>query len=48
MQMVNDLLAGQFFFRNRRASIINAGTINTKKPGTNRSGEFFSRQKVLD
>ena len=48
MQMVNDLLTGQFFFRNRRAFIINAGTINTKKPGTNRSGEFFSRQKVLD
>ena len=48
MQMVNDLLAGQFFFRNRRAFIINAGTINTEKPGTNRSGEFFSRQKVLD
>src|SRR5699024_11678497 len=48
MQMVNDLLASQFFFGNRRAFIINAGTIDTEKPGTNRSGELFSRQKVLD
>ena len=48
MQMVNDLLTGQFFVRYWRAFIINAGTINTEKPGTNRSGELFSRQKVLD
>ena len=36
-----------FLFIYSLSFIINAGTVDPKKPGSDRSWEFFSRQKVL-